>query len=211
MPAVPVQQVEVARGAWSSLWPIFDPTRETCAFIVGERQGERVRIDGFWPTPNLWRDDGPSERGADEGYIIGKDNWNRARAKARREGVELLGHAHTHLTEGARPSFWDYRVVSAHMLGLVWHLHSGRVTLFSARPERFLGSYSLKQLPPLMATMAAGYCDEADDLDVLPDPRPLRLASDPPEVEALALAWLETPRHYDRKTLKALRELVARA
>jgi proteasome lid subunit RPN8/RPN11 len=172
-------------AAWQDLAHIFDPVTETCAFLVGQLKGGAPVVTEFWPTENTWQEQptksGKPGRAADQGYSIPAAEWRKAMAEAEAVGLILLGHCHTHPGSTARPSMWDYLAVKPGELGAVWHLRSGRFTLFD-RARAFLRSYAL-DLPPLLRAYAecAGAAD-AVDLHRLPAPEPVGAPPVPVEV-----------------------------
>jgi proteasome lid subunit RPN8/RPN11 len=157
--------------AWQDLVHVFNPVEETCAFMIGNVDEAGPVVLEFWPTINTW-EERPGKRQKDQGYAIPSKEWNRAKAAARRAGLQVLGHAHTHPGSTAAPSFWDFRTVKRGELGGVWHLRSGRLTLFD-RSRALLRSYAIA-LPPLLRAYAecAGAA-EAVDLAKLPRAEPI--------------------------------------
>lgn len=143
------QRLSVAAGAWPALWGAFDPLQESVAFVVGRRLPDGWAVDAFWPTENRWQERAGG-RDASEGYSIGRDAWKAARERARGEGLEVLGHAHTHVGDNAVPSFWDVRAVKAGDLGAVWHLGSGRVYWFTTAA----GADGKRRLEPVACDVA---------------------------------------------------------
>lgn len=181
----------VVGEAWQDLAYIFDPAAETCAFMVGRVANGRPRILEFWPVPNVWEErrtqSGRPGRAADQGYAIAAEEWATARAMAAAAGLVLIGHCHTHPGSTAAPSFWDYRTVKANELGAVWHLHSGRFTLFDR--SRVLRAYVV-ELPPVLRALADLAASPASDLDALPAPQPVRPPPVPDDVRARAESYL---------------------
>lgn len=196
-------RLTVAPGAWPALWAIFDPLAESVAFAVGRRKADGWHVAAFWPTPNLWQEK-PGGRDIAMGYSIGREAWRAARERATGQGLEVLGHVHSHVYESAVPSFWDVRAVKVGDLGAVWHLGSGRVYWFTttagADGKRRLEPVAcdLAELSPLMqAWQESGY---ADPLQASPKgwPRARRLApmQDAPELRAMServIAAVESP------------------
>jgi proteasome lid subunit RPN8/RPN11 len=158
-------------AAWQDLAHIFDPTSETCAFMIGKIEETGPVILEFWPTENVWQER-PGKRPRDQGYAIPAIEWTLTRAAAQHAGMTLIGHCHTHPGSTAAPSFFDFRYLKRDELGAIWHLHSGRFTLFDRR-RALLRSYAI-DLPPLLRAYAecAGAA-EAIDLAKLPVPDPV--------------------------------------
>ncbi len=174
--------------AWEDLAHIFDPSAETCAFMVGRIEEAGPVVLEFWPTENMW-EERLGKRQKDQGYAIPATEWNKARAQARKAGLVVLGHCHTHPGSTAMPSFFDYRGVKRDEFGAIWHLHSGRFTLFN-RERALLQSYAIAY-PPVFTAFAALFASPAVDLAELPAPEPVQAPPVPDDV-------VEAARHIVR-------------
>jgi proteasome lid subunit RPN8/RPN11 len=176
--------------AWEDLAHIFDPAMETCAFMVGRIEETGPVISEFWPTESTW-DERPGNRPRDQGYSISSSEWKLARATAKRYGLHIVGHCHTHPGSTAKPSYFDFRAIRVGELGGVWHLRSGIFTLFDRRSIR---KGYVVALPPFFEAYAALGASPATDLHKLPSPEPVGAPPVPGEVLTAARQILKTLR-----------------
>ena len=110
------------RVTFRDLEPLIDwEGNERCGFLIGDGK----RIMAIWPTPSL----SPSPSSYSIGYLA----WREAKARARKEGVLLMGSIHTHTYGDYGPSKKDLRIARRLDEGdyrAVWHIRSGTVTLY---------------------------------------------------------------------------------
>lgn len=93
---------------------LFDWTEERTAFLVGQRVSGTFVIIDIWPTPNVTR------RDPRHAYAISTQAWREARERARKLGLEIVGHAHSHPNGGVEPSALDIRYIRPNEIGLVY-------------------------------------------------------------------------------------------
>lgn len=74
--------------------------QEACGLLVGKRLGDARLISSATAARNL------SQRAADR-YVLDPDHYLAADARARRDGLEILGIWHTHPDHPAEPSTTD--------------------------------------------------------------------------------------------------------
>ena len=103
----------------------FPPWDENCAFIMGTyMQGEYLPLQ-LQPTPNITPHD-PALY-----YAIGASAWRNAKKDARREGIRVIGHAHTHVNGTADPSPMDLRYIRKGEIGAIFHVRSSSITWYT--------------------------------------------------------------------------------
>ena len=110
--------------SFADLSTLLDPEGyEQCGFLMGQAG----RIECIWPTPSL--------RPSSTSYRIGREAWDRARERAAREGLSLLGSIHTHPDGPPGPSerdLWLSARLGNGGVRAVWHPRSGTLTIYDA-------------------------------------------------------------------------------
>lgn len=103
---------------------LSDPLAESCCFLVGRRTPEGVVIGDAIETPNITR------RDPEIYYAIGATTWQNAKQASAADGLEIIGHGHSHITGTPEPSYLDYRYIRPGEVGAVYHIRSGTLTWY---------------------------------------------------------------------------------
>lgn len=86
---------------------------ECCGFLLGSHEDGVNRLGGLYRAINEWQDgdmpelpDGRRESRANR-YLITPEQWKRADAHAREQGLGIIGYYHSHPDHPAQPSGFD--------------------------------------------------------------------------------------------------------
>ena len=94
---------------------LFSWYREKCAFLLGYKRRNEFIVAAIMPTPNV------TSRDPAHAYAISTSAWKRARSEARKVGMSVIGHAHSHPNGPPWPSPLDIAYIRLGELGLVYH------------------------------------------------------------------------------------------
>lgn len=173
------------------------PDGITCAIMLGTQSKREVVIHRLFFVPNSSEQMKPP-RAVDDGYHILLSDREAAEDAARKLGLEIVGHAHTHPHENPGVSKSDWLRLKTGELGAVYHPGASVVTFFRfrTRPGEKGGVAGRVRIGLDAAPVTAAWFAATFD--------GLKPGSKPPEIGATVQAPGDDP-----STIKLAREMLA--